>query len=110
MKSLFLLLVISIVVPCEKTMTGGFHYLKEWPIDNNKKEVSYVLTSGTEYMFRFCNSSKGEFLLEDNERRQILKLSLSQTSDIVWKSNSTGIRYLRFVDMENNSLVLGFKR
>ena len=95
---------------CEKTMTGGFHYLKEWTFNNNNKEVSYVLTSGTEYLFRFCDSSNGDFFLEDSDRKLIMKLTLNKTAEFIWKSNSTGIRYIRFENMENNVVVLGFRR
>jgi len=91
-------------------MSGGFHYLKEWTFNNNKKEVSYVLTSGTEYLFRFCNNSSGDFFLEDGDRKLIMKLSLDKTAEFIWKSNSTGIRYIRFENMENNVVVLGFRR
>jgi hypothetical protein len=91
-------------------MSGGFHFLKEWTIDNNKREVSYVLTSGTEYLFRFCNNSNGNFFLEDSDRKQIMKMSIDKTTEFVWKSNSTGIRYMRFENMESNTVVLGFRR
>ena len=116
---------------CNARLSNGYTFLKSYSIEsskanNNVVEYSYVFSKDTNYMLTLCNKdgiTPKNFTvgLYDRERNLVYnnfdKNSKTHYPAIGYKSNSTGIFYLRF-EFNNaknaaddcGASVLGFKR
>ena len=109
--SLLISFFVVSLAPSDPPESGEYTYLKEWSILTSSYERSYVMTRGTNYILAFDpkSTNTGEIILEDCDRNLLLKAP-TQTGSVEWQCQSTGIRYIRFVNLEKSIVKLGFKR
>lgn len=96
---------------CPGATANGFIFLKEWKVESNEYERSYVFTANTSYMFSFCSTPdpSGELIVQDSGRNTLMQVKTS-TGSIEWKAMSTGIVYVKFKNLEHETAALSFKK